>query len=50
MSGDARDFNIEEVAVFFLHGKALKKIHAILLDIREACTIECHRQKLDDPV
>jgi len=38
MSGDARDFNnIETPAVikffFFVHGKATKKIHAILIEI-----------------
>ena len=36
MSGDARDFNIETRAVikflFFLQGKALKEIHAILTE------------------
>ena len=53
-SGEARNFNNIETRVvikyFFLQGKALKEIHAILTNIRGTCTILCHRQKLGGPV
>jgi hypothetical protein len=54
MSGDARDFsNIKMRAVlkfFFLQGKMLKEIHAILTNMRGTCTIVYHHQKLGGPV
>jgi len=55
MSGDARDFNNNEtraVMKFFFsarQGAEGNSRHAER-NIRETCTIECHRQKLGGPV
>jgi len=55
MSGDARDFiNIgtrAAIKFFFLQGKAPEgnSCHSDR-NIRETCTIVCHRQKLSGPV
>jgi len=54
MAGDARDFNNIETRNVIksppLQGKALKEIHAIVIDSRETRTIVCQRQKLGGPV
>ena len=53
ISGDAHDFNNMETRAlikFFLRHSAEGNLRHDERNIREKCTIVCHRQKLGDPV